>query len=400
MLVLQLFSFMLLFLIRQYFTRGRNLSTRENNRLSGITYRRCRIESRQVGVKRDGGFAFSVRPEQWYHEILKKAGIATEISIPDTEFDNRYFIASDSPHILEKLLKHSGLMQSLKKLFGLPVESLHVTSKRIWCEISNSDLRDSDDYYEKHYEILESVAQSLSLADSAEVNRTTNYAPYAIAFVSVHLGVLAAAITWLVTNATATTEILDTTPWILQGMVCSGLLVFLWYRLIVYVFKNTSWVCWVFADFLLIGAAGFALMGTSVVKSTNIVYDRTGPTVYEQPIMRRFCTLHCYKKCGRRCINTRRIPLQDEQCLPTARATLISQKRQEDYVCAAQAYYTYNLLIRDWRSDQLYNHETYARIFDAVHVGQTIRIPVKSGALGLSWVDTAEILPSGWETAQ
>jgi hypothetical protein len=114
--LVQLFLFLAAALLRGRFLFGTHL--RVDKRTQQLIYRyegkRGWIVRLHVGIRQQNGIPFIVKPERWYHRLLKGLGIASEIRIGNAKFNRKYFITTDYPGHLERALESNQLLERLR----------------------------------------------------------------------------------------------------------------------------------------------------------------------------------------------------------------------------------------------------------------------------------------------
>lgn len=396
-IVLQLCLFLIAVVIRGRYLFGKHLkSSNSGNTISYVVNSKHGIKGRHIGLTRENGIAFNVKPERWYHRIFKNIGVASEINIANPEFDHKYFIDTDYPDHLELTLASGQLLAHLQALFALPVKSLHATKNRIWCVIDKNDLHYSDSHYAEHLKLLAAISQcsSKSAMHDDSALRSRNLGVIAFVFICAHAGLMTLGLLGILPTMADSIDTIENYALAIKGMTTGVIASAAWLFFILNFFRNTSWICWVLVDFILCGVIGFTLSGIFIVREINTHYLQTPAKIHEQRIIQKSCTLWCSKSCGRRC--TRRssyvYPLES-QCTPEMRAENMLQKQQTDYICQANAYFEYSITIENWNKGQNYSFTATLPLFDQTKVGSSLRIPVNEGALGLEWVDTDTFQP-------
>lgn len=186
---------------------------------------------------------------------------------------------------------------------------------------------------------------------------------------------------------------LDRGEWYAQTIALGLALATVWFLLIVVFFRGTSWVCWVFMDFILCGILGIMLSSHFIAREANVHLPQPAPTVYSQPISQKYCVLECRQRCGKRC--TRRSNYSgntDAHCAAHSRPAVMQRYKQSDPICRSSASFAFRITIRHWEPQKQYYHfPTSATFFDSVSVGQYVNVPVNEGAYGVKWINQDEI---------
>lgn len=417
--LVQLFLFLAAALLRGRFLFGTHL--RVDKRTQQLIYRyegkRGWIVRLHVGIRQQNGIPFIVKPERWYHRLLKGLGIASEIRIGNAKFNRKYFITTDYPGHLERALESNQLLERLRELFALPVLSLHATPKKIWCVVNmdklstHSEEKNEAGTESELYSYIQSYINALLRVSEAS-NLTSGYDPaglvrrrlgwIALLFMCAHVGLFTTGVLggqmmyldYVGRMDLDHVEITDKDIWIAKGLLAGAIAGGIWLFLILSIFRKSSWVGWVFVDFLLCGIIGFVLSGVFLVREANVYFPQSQQK-FEQEILRKTCVLKCHKSCGKNCTRHSSYTFQHYECAtPEVRASWMQTKQRTDYICAANAEYEYELEIVYWhRVPYRYYFPTKEEVFDSVSPGELVVVPVNAGALGLEWVDLDQILP-------
>ncbi len=393
---LQLCIFLTAVTIRGRFLFGAHLK-KSSSQPDGLTYivtSKNGISARHIGITQPSGIPFIIKREKWYHRILKSLGIASEIRVTSDEFDKTYFITTDYPNHLEQTLASGKLLTHLQALFALPVKSLHATPRKMWCVIRKDDLQASDSHYAQHFALLAEISKTSSISSGYEVASSTSrrLSVTAFIFISIHAGLLTMGLLGAFPTLADSVDMVDAGAWIAKGILLGILLAIVWFFAILHMFRGSSWVCWVLADFVLCGVLGFILSGVFVVREANTHLPQPPAQVFTQPILQKVCVLECKKRCGRRCTRRSSYRFQsDATCSPESRYAIMQEKKQTDYICANSAWYEYTLHVQHWREPSDYSFSPSEALFDNVRTGTMLNVPVNEGALGLEWIDTDEI---------
>lgn len=347
---------------------------------------------RHIGIVQQGGVPFVIRRECWYHRFLKRLGVASEISVGDGAFDRDYFITTDFPGQLEQLLASEGLRQAVQDLFKLQVRSLHATSRRMWCVIDpRAPGRVAADFA-PHMRLLREISaasRSLKLRQSVPAMARWR-GVLALLFIALQAGLLSIGFLWASLVYLDTVSLTDPVALIAKGAALGLLFALIWNFVILAVFSGSSWASWVMADFGLFGLLGFVLTGIVFVHDTNLRADPTAIAIHAQPVVEKTCELKCRTlRSGRRVTS---YPFSTaEACSPQSRDRFLNSMQLEDSKCASSAWFEYSLGVAHWRGGALYRFPANKEFFDAVGMGETVKVPVHPGALGLEWVNWTEI---------
>ena len=349
---------------------------------------------RHIGISQLDGIPFIIRRERWYHRALKAIGIASEVSAGRPDFDKRFFITTDFPGHLGKLLASRDFQKHLQELFALPVKSLHATRDRIWCVIQPEDASRPIDHFGPHLEALRniSVASGISPADGSSKPASHKLGLAAAAVIAVHAGLLGLGLFGLLpTRADAIhTEYLPNL--IVVGVVAGAVVAGTWFLLLLAVFLGSSWSSWVLADFILCGFLGIVLSGIVVVREANIHLPQPAATVHVLPIVKKVCVFKCSP--ARRGLNLQRHSYwfdTDRQCSPELRAAFLQSRQQSNSNCTLRPSFDYSIRVKHWRASVPYSFSPSAEVFDTLSTGNLLSVPVHPGALGFEWIDRDEI---------
>ncbi|WP_421694764.1 hypothetical protein [Aestuariivirga sp.] len=351
------------------------------------------IWARHIGLVQQGGIPFVIRRERWYHRLLKKLGIASEISAGHETFDRTFFITTNFPGHLEQLLASKELQAAVRKLFDLPVKSLHATRRRIWCTLWYKDLHKSDEELAGHLTLLKDI----SAASQASFARERAPAAWrwrggaALLFIALQAGVLMFGLLGSFPAYFDWAQTVNTYSLAVTGLAAGVIAAILWTSFIIVVFSESPWTSWVLADFVLFGFLGFVLSGMVVLREVNVMAPQPAATVYLQPVVEKICVLQC--KMGRR-RRARRLSYTfhtDSDCAPQRREEIRLSKIASEPICASSAWFDYSLRVKHWQQGEPYMFSASSFLFDAVQTGSTVRLPVHPGALGFQWLVWDEI---------
>lgn len=353
------------------------------------------IISRHVGLSRNGTLPFVIKPERWYHRFLKSIGVASEIKMPSESFDKAYFLATDFPHHLERATSSGPLMKLLEELFSLHITSLHVTKSRLWCIVDSGHTTRPSTFFERHFEILDEISKILGTVATKDgfATQAETLVPYAFGAMSVHAGLLSLGLLGVFPTLADSIDTPLLSELVSKGLAAGALCAALWFMLILYFFNKTSWICWVFADFMLCGILGFMLSGIFAVRELNMDLSQPSPVVHTQNITQKKCTLHCKKGSGKRSRSSSYAYYGDDACSPSNRSGITREKETTDYICTYQIWFTFDISVPHWSKPKDYSFESSMQLFDSVRTGQSLDISVNPGALGIEWVDTSTIHP-------
>lgn len=348
--------------------------------------------ARHIGLDLAGSIPFIVRREKWYHRFLKGLGIASEIDIGHSSFDDKFFITTDYPGHLEQLLASTDLRKHMQLLFRLRVKSVHTTRQRIWCVIARDDFSKPDKNFERHLERLRSISED-SRASLARERTPPSWrwrGVAALAFIAVQAGLLTLGVLGFFPTLFDSVHIASKSGLVLTGTIAGLFAAALWLCCIVALFKGSSWIAWVLSDFILCGLLGFLLSAILVVRDVNVEMAQASPTLYEQPVVQKSCVLRCKKGGGRRGRRSSYAFDSAAECSPASRSSIIAAKRQSDSRCASRAWFEYKIGIKHWHNTTSYAFTSDEQMFDAVDIGDAIKVPVHPGALRLEWVNWNE----------
>ena len=241
-----------------------------------------------------------------------------------------------------------------------------------------------------YYQVLEKIAENLSHT----YIRTNSFTPRLAALIAIcfdagliSLGILGFALTFI-----DNIEILDLNEWIIKTCIVGAITSGLWFLLLIKYFRHTSWICWVLADFILVGIAGFILSTLFIIRDINLDLPQPAPTLYFEPIVNKTCTLECSQRQGRR-NHSRSYVLSSEQCASSQnRSTAIAYYEQMNSICMYNTSFFFYLDIADWRSKGNYHFSVQEAQYDQSQLGNKVRVPVYPGALGIHWLSHPQLI--------
>jgi hypothetical protein len=391
-ILIQLVVFAVFFAIRGRSLLGWHLSMQERYGLARIgRNKENRITSLSIGLEHRALIPLVVRRERAYHRWLKALGITAELKLTDPYFDSDYFVTSDLPGNLDFMTHSSALADAIQSLFKLNVTSLNATTKRIWCDIGKADIECEPEYFAPHREIMGEIAQICEKAQQNkplhEISRRRTL--ISIGFISVHAGLLALGSIGMAAMFFDTIETLDKGKLILFGLLAGIAGLAGWLVLFRSTIRGSSWSAWVMVDMVLAGMAGFLLSGIVATRQVNAYAAQPTPSIIEQPVTSKVCTVRCEKRCGRRCRRRESFTLSESACIGESnREASLAAARQRSTICSSKARLQMSISVEDWRAKGTYSFSADGRQFDRARIGTPFKIPVQPGALGIGWVDT------------
>lgn len=364
---------------------------------------------RYIGFKRQNkeGIFFRIHHERWYHKWLKSLGIASEIKLRDVAFDDKYFIMTDFPGALERAMASADLLPLVKELMAANVSGVYSTADRVWCKIDSDGLGKDEHFYDKHRSLLRQIAFKTQVSDAPDPIVSNSFSPdqsqrrpsqkrnaaAAFGVICVHLALFITGLSGFVPTFIDQIDTIDMVKLVALGLVGGGAGAALWAMFLIKRFGGTAWVCWVLADFVLMGLLGFLLCGIYVAREANMDLPQMAPTVHSQMILKRECVIECEKSCGRRCTKRSHYWYEgDSDCAPETREKNLAEKRAVDYICANHAWLEYFVTTPHWlETKETYRFGLNAERFDEMRTGAQVSIPSYDGALGIQWVDQGAI---------
>ena len=349
------------------------------------------INRRLEGIRQVNGLPFIITREYFYHRTLKRMGIATELQVGDEEFDRRYYIVTDFPSTLEAACRDSIFLDRVKELLALPVESIHATRTRLWCEISPKDFKQADAHFDQHAALLGAIGIALrNEARKMPVRRNRQMMGWAFSFMAVHSALLAYGFWWMIPLIADEEQLLEPKKMLGITLLAIPVAIFVWWRAILFFFRKTSWAGLVVADFIFVGLTGFVLGGSLIVREMNIALPQVASVPASVTVTDRVCYLHCSKGKG-----GHRYLIQESQCTPEAREST-RRAYQNTYDKCQKNNYIYSL-----KTSPLGERKTPFSFdiwddgfYDASQRGVILSVPVWPGALGVKWVNTKLIGPA------
>jgi hypothetical protein len=394
-IVLQLCLFVVVAVLRGRTLFGMHLRplTPGSDILSFRFKTRFGVHARHIGRAALGTIPFVVQQEKWYHRFLKNFGIASEIDVGHSSFDKRFFITTDFPGHLERLLASPDLRKHLQGLFRFRVKSLHATRHRVWCVISRDNFSKPDKHFHRHFELLGRISEdsraTLAREQTPPAWRWRGVA--ALCFIAVQAGLLTHGVLAFLPGFIDTAHTADRGILVLTGTIAGLIGASIWLGLIIALFRRSSWIAWVLADFVLCGVLGFLLSGISVVREVNMEGPQAEPVHYEQQVAGKSCVLYCRRGSRRFARRASFSFATAAQCTKESRQAIINAKKNWHSACDSRVWFSYTVTIKHWRGGGTYAFTSDAGTFDGVDVGGRILVPVNPGALGLEWVNWKEM---------
>lgn len=365
----------------------------DKSHLEMVAINKGKLQQCYFGVTQQYGFPFVVRRERWYHRFLKACGLAQEISLGDAALDQKWYFITDYPDHLERALRSEGLRERLKEVLALPVSKIVSTPTRIWCKFECKQLDKDSLQRKKYWAAIEALRdQKQKLIPRTRQGYRLRFE--AFGFLALHSALFWFSLVGLFPTLLDNNEIINKGEWIVYGGLFGVLAVAAWALAIFWCFHRTSWMGWVFADFLLVGMMGVFLSTAYFLRDFNIMLDMSEPTTIERQWVKRSCTLHCKKNCGRRCTRRSEHTIPAQSCTSYARPKTLEKWRSQDSICRANAWYKFTLEVPHWHEGwDNYSFEPQASVYDATEHRKTLQIPLHKGAFGMQWVDTDQIQP-------
>ena len=399
-LLIQVALFSLAVFFRTYFLQGRHLK-KDKAKPERLVFRSVgkagKVNYLHIGLPVGSDVACVIMPEHWYHRLWKAMGFAQEVQVRDDVFDKKQYIATDYPVQFERFLTHRGLLPPLQALFALPVRSLHVTKNKIWCVIKKPDRDKPLDFFTRHEALLQEIATALrgQMAADPYHRPAEPLVKVVWGMIGAHMGFLLLGLTGFWTFSVDSIEVLDRAALMHYGLSGGVALAALWAFIIFFLLGRTSWVSWVLSDFIAFGIVGLVLSGLTFARDVDVDLVQPAPTVYQERLVERTCQLECSKSCGKNCTKRSHYTYSTQaECTASVRAKNIAEKRASDPICAARADFKYYLTVSaSWPHYQgtSYRFSTDSVFFDHTQAGMFLSVPVHAGALGLPWIDKAEI---------
>lgn len=326
--------------------------------------------------------------------------MAQEVQLGDTDLDTQWFIITDHPHNLELALKSPGFLQSVKQLLSLPVEEIHATRTHLWCHIKEEDLDKKDPWFDTHITLLRTISESLKATAAQTVQRRhIRKMNQALSAMTLHMGLVINTFWWGAYLPVDDTlfRTFNLQQLLIIAIPCALEAVFLWYRMLVALFRKTSWMPLILGDFFLCGALGIVFSVPLLIQQLNLFLPQPEPTFYRAQVLQRGCQIICSSNGRHRTIQ--RHSLSPAQCRPQERDNVITTLRQKNPLCNTNADFRFHLVTTPIPAGftPSQNHAlelTRPSLYDALPPGSFVDIPHSKGALGIEWMNTQAPRPA------
>lgn len=355
-----------------------------------------RVVYRSIGLEQTAPFPFIVQQERWYHVLLKKVGVAHEISVGNPTIDGKFFFITDYPNHLERSLKSPGLQGAIETLFTLSVKSLFVSSQKTWCVMETGGVMREEEHYDRIRTILKRIAGALQEGEeesSLRFRMNTGY--WAFLSIAFHIGFFITGLFAAFPAIPYPIDVVNNGELWAMGLLSGLLAASAWAALLLWFFRGTSWAGWVFADFLLVGLAGIVMLVGFELRELNIELDTAPATVHTQKVVERSCSLTCSRGSGKR-RRSRTFTLTPAQCEAASRPQTLAEHLGRDPKCQYDTTFNFYLAVTPWYEGRREPYEFYPKsdLFDAVPLGGKINITSHPGYFGMEWVDIKGFQPA------
>lgn len=396
-LLLQLCIFALALFYRGRLLTGKHLTPRQkNDSLLHHIYQDKHgiISVHHIGIERKQGIPFTIKRERWYHRLLKLMGLASEISVAHPEFNGKFFIITDYPDHLKHAFESKELLPQIQALFALPVKSLHATHHKIWCALKRKNQNLDNPHYKEHQALLQNISRLTTECPLPTRRHTKRLGKMALSCIAVHAGLLAIGIWGFLPTFSDNIITLDPQSWIIKGLIAGLVLSGIWLVCLFFLFRGSSWICWVLVDFVLIGVVSFMLSGIFLIREANIHLPQREVQTYSQPILQRMCIVQCRKGYGKNPPKREYRFYSEDDCQPSNRPALLKKKKYESVICQSRAWFEYSLSVHSpWQRSSPYTFSVSETLFDSTSVNGELIIPVNTGIFRIQWIDTDSIKP-------
>jgi hypothetical protein len=392
-LIIYLIIFFSVFTGRSYFLRGRHLKDKDGVLDYVVHGKHGNFTRYSVGIRIDDTLPFIIRREKWYHRFFKFLGLAHEVDVPDEDLGKELFFITDRPDHLADALHSPALLEQLRQLFALPVETLYCTNGRLWFKPKGKDKNLNLSDFARHTEILRRIETELKKIQLDDIHTAKPVRRLlAFGFIAVHAAFLVLAISGGLPILFEPTEIIDHGKLFAIALLGAFAVSFIWLLLIILAFARTSFFTWVLGDFLVFGLAGLIFTTGFMLREVNVVFDESEVMVRVQQTVTKNCSLKC-KRSGRRA-STNTYVLSEAQC--TNRAETLATYKASHGDCRNSSWFSYKVFVQSWAKSQKkpFKFDTNGDIYDRTAIGGYFEIPTHAGRLKIEWVDLDNIKPA------
>jgi len=342
------------------------------------------------GFRQKSGIPFIIKEEKWYHTVLVKIGLASELKLSDPKTDKRFFILTDTPEHLAEIFRDDAFTNSLHDLFDLHIHTLYSTKNRIWIKVKRHFKQKTDhDYvlnlYNNRLQILKSIRNHFeSLQSQFTGKKTVTSRHFAFIFLSLHAALFTLTLTGFFPTSFDTADIFDDAKLAAYTIIFGIFFAGIWFLCILFTFIRKPWFGWVLTDFLLFGLIG--IIGTTgfMIREANIRLDSQPSRFVYRELLSKSCELECG-------INSRRsrsttYKLSYKEC-ENFNWTLMRYK-EKDSKCKKAHHFKFYMEFR-WSSDvsDYYGAQVSPKSYFSGCRGDYFSIPVYKGLLDIEWVD-------------
>lgn len=351
------------------------------------------------GLEQTGGIPFTITTEKWYHRTLKSLGLATELRTGFRDFDERFFIMTDTPAHLREILTNHEFRKKISLLFHRPVRALYSGPTRLWFRVNRIGIYNALRTRTSTPEALN--LETLDILRDIRAALAKHPAPYApkigrsarikaFAFILAHacfFGIALVGILPIMMDSAITLEFqkLKSDALFVGALITCG-----WFGLITAIIGGRTWFGWVVADFAVFGIVGIILTTGFVMREANIRFDFSEPAQQTLNVYAKSCLLKCYVR-RRRSTTSDYYELGMDECMNENQT--IKEYLAHDYKCGRNTKFIRNLYL-PWDGEREYlTKEVSAQDYLRHKVGTPYIVPVHYGLLGYEWVDPDEFEP-------
>lgn len=357
-----------------------------------VTSKHGKVQQLHIGIKSDTGFPLVIKRERFYHRFLKSIGLAHEVETSNQSLNKKLFFITDYPHHLKMLLESSKLQEALAQLFSSQIKGVYAAKGRIWAVVGGSDKQRPLSSFIEEVEHLRELGKALAQTSHQQTGLQERKLMWiAGIFIIAHFGLFITALGGWAAQLIDSVQMVSNVLWISSGLYYGLFALGLWFAAIIIIFRKSSWIGWVLADFLLYGWIGILVCSVYLVRDMNVMLDQSEAVIHTMPVTRKNCALHCSNRYGKRS-KTRTYQLSALQCAYSERPATMAEYQNRDYVCRSSAHFTFDVYTKHWNpAINSYHYQPNSQHFDAVDYGTLIDIPTHAGALGIEWVELKDI---------
>jgi uncharacterized membrane protein len=341
---------------------------------------------------------FAIKKERWYHHLLKRLRLTSDLSTGDEEIDRHLFFITQTPELLRQVIAQKDVLNAIDQLFSeYNFKSLYCFKGKLWgTYLLQYEEGEEPEHIGPRLEALETIATALNKEYTRPLPSTSMLCParLAVLFLMTHAALFTLICIAGIPVFYETTVLLNPSKMMHYGFSIGTFFCILWFICIIITMAGSSWFPMVLVDFFLFGVAGILLSTLFILREINIEWDIRPATPFHQAILSKGCSLVCPSWSGKR-RRTATYSLNASECSTAEKQNTLLKYGNIDYKCGSRAKFHYKISIEPWSPYQegVFIFPTESTIFDQIKDGDLMTVESHQGALGFPWVDTSKIKP-------